>query len=195
MAASRAPVEQMHEVAHAFADLRGTAPPIGLFEELDRTVALLSVVEPGTAERLLAIRDTAPEGWSAASTDFAWHGDWTPWNMSRAAGRIQLWDWERFEVGVPFGLDAVHYFVNLRTLRGGFTPNLLRAGLAEGTGSLGLAGRTAEDLHVAYLVKLATRYAASLAEATGAVIRPKAQLVLDELECRLGLTRGRAGRR
>ena len=43
----------------------------------------------------------------------AWHGDWTPWNMAPAGDRVLLWDWERFETGVPFGLDALHYVVNV----------------------------------------------------------------------------------
>ena len=48
-----------------------------------------------------------------------WHGDWTPWNMSRRRGRLQLWDWERFETGVPRGLDRCHYGVNAVTRRDG----------------------------------------------------------------------------
>ena len=49
----------------------------------------------------------------------AWHGDWTPWNMSRRRGRLQLWDWERFETGVPLGLDRCHYGVNAVVRRDG----------------------------------------------------------------------------
>jgi hypothetical protein len=37
------------------------------------------------------------------------HGDWTPWNMTRADGRLVVWDWERFAHGAPVGQDAVHY--------------------------------------------------------------------------------------
>ncbi len=48
-----------------------------------------------------------------------WHGDWTPWNMSRRRGRLQLWDCERFETGVPRGLDRCHYGVNAVTRRDG----------------------------------------------------------------------------
>ena len=39
----------------------------------------------------------------------AWHGDWAPWNMGWAGGRLQLWDWERYAEGVPLGFDLVHY--------------------------------------------------------------------------------------
>ena len=39
--------------------------------------------------------------------------------MSRRRGRLQLWDWERFETGVPLGLDRCHYAVNAVTRRDG----------------------------------------------------------------------------
>lgn len=42
-------------------------------------------------------------------THGSWHGDWTPWNMSRAGSRVLLWDWEHFTGGVPVGWDALHY--------------------------------------------------------------------------------------
>jgi hypothetical protein len=38
-----------------------------------------------------------------------WHGDWAPWNMSRAGGRLMVWDWERAGHDVPVGLDSIHF--------------------------------------------------------------------------------------
>ncbi|NUP83056.1 MAG: hypothetical protein HOV96_36545, partial [Nonomuraea sp.] len=47
----------------------------------------------------------------------AWHGDLSPWNISPSAdGRLLVWDWERYETGVPYGFDAVHHFFQ-RALR------------------------------------------------------------------------------
>lgn len=57
-------------------------------------------------ERVAAIAGRRELSWGA------WHGDWTPWNMAPAGERVLLWDWERFETGVPRGLDALHYVVN-----------------------------------------------------------------------------------
>jgi hypothetical protein len=37
------------------------------------------------------------------------HGDWTPWNMGRADGRLFVWDWERYADPVPVGFDALHF--------------------------------------------------------------------------------------
>jgi hypothetical protein len=39
----------------------------------------------------------------------SWHGDWTPWNMARRNGTLAVWDWERSGQGVPVGLDAAHF--------------------------------------------------------------------------------------
>lgn len=38
-----------------------------------------------------------------------WHGDWGHWNMGMGQGRLQLWDWERYDPSVPIGFDAVHF--------------------------------------------------------------------------------------
>ncbi len=39
----------------------------------------------------------------------SWHGDWAPWNMGIAGGRVQVWDWERYSDAVPWGLDVAHF--------------------------------------------------------------------------------------
>jgi len=43
----------------------------------------------------------------------AWHGDWAPWNFGRRNGRVEVWDWERFETLVPVGFDALHHRAQL----------------------------------------------------------------------------------
>lgn len=53
----------------------------------------------------------------------AWHGDWTPWNMAADGKHTLLWDWERFETGVPDGLDRIHYVVNVVTAGTPFGPD------------------------------------------------------------------------
>lgn len=55
-----------------------------------------------------------------------WHGDWAPWNAGEAAGRCQVWDWERSSCGVPLGFDVVHFVVQRAFSRGAGDP----AGLA-----------------------------------------------------------------
>ena len=50
------------------------------------------------------------------------HGDWSPWNTTEADGRILAWDWEKFEDGVPVGLDAVHFDIQSAVVFGGGSP-------------------------------------------------------------------------
>ncbi|WP_149814860.1 hypothetical protein [Serinicoccus marinus] len=101
----------------------------------------------------------------------AWHGDWTPWNMSRCEDRIQLWDWERFESGVPAGLDSFHYGVNAVTRIEGSTPQAVRAGLklSDKDESSVLAG--------IYLASITCRYAVSAQDDFGHLVKPRALLM------------------
>ncbi len=52
----------------------------------------------------------------------SWHGDWTPWNMTRADGRLFVWDWERARDGVPVGADLMHFDFDVRVKIDGRTP-------------------------------------------------------------------------
>lgn len=75
---------------------------------------------PTTPSRAAVLDSLAALAESAAATPIefgAWHGDWTPWNMNVCGGRVQVWDWEKFEVGVPIGFDAAHYFVQRAVVR------------------------------------------------------------------------------
>jgi hypothetical protein len=108
----------------------------------------------------------------------AWHGDFTPWNMSRDGDRLLLWDWERFETGVPKGLDRLHYAVNTISRERGFgvgsvLDGLRSAAIGDAPVDLALAG--------AYLVALATRYLSGAQEDGGEVIAARADLVLSIL--------------
>jgi hypothetical protein len=39
----------------------------------------------------------------------SWHGDWSPWNLAWAAGRLRAIDWEQWSSAVPVGFDSLHY--------------------------------------------------------------------------------------
>ena len=43
-----------------------------------------------------------------------WHGDFTPWNMTRSRGTLSIWDWERSGGLVPVGLDAARFDLDVR---------------------------------------------------------------------------------
>jgi hypothetical protein len=52
----------------------------------------------------------------------SWHGDWTPWNMTRVDDSLFVWDWERAEGPVPVGLDLVHFDFDVRVKIHGRSP-------------------------------------------------------------------------
>lgn len=95
----------------------------------------------------------------------AWHGDWGPWNMSWLDGIPQVWDWERYDVGVPVGLDAVHYRALPVLLQVGdarLATTTLNGPAARAVGEV--LGQRAESPQItavidAYLIEIATRFA------------------------------------
>lgn len=133
-------------------------------------------------ERLLALRQSvAALGDRLPLKVGAWHGDWTPWNMAWTGGRLQLWDWERFETGVPEGFDGYHFWVNVVTRRVGFT----RAGIQQALVRAADPGKSVRESNLvaaAYLLTLGTRYAASAEGPTGALIADRADTVIGAAE-------------
>ncbi len=109
----------------------------------------------------------------------AWHGDWTPWNMAWHRGRLQLWDWERFDADVPAGLDLLHY--RLQT-GGGYDARPDPAILAP----LGQTGREAAITVELYLLELALRYLTAAQGPQGEPLRPQAASLLDLLHSNAG---------
>jgi hypothetical protein len=115
-----------------------------------------------------------------------WHGDWTPWNMSRRRGRLQLWDWERFETGVPVGLDRCHYGVNAITHSEGFT----QASVLRGLELAEVPEEPGSDEHLVaatYLAAITCRYLEGAESELGAAIEDRSRVVLDTLCTWLGM--------
>ena len=187
------PAAAMDELCEVFdlgsAELAATP----LWARLDRGARALRDLD--RRERLRAALDRVAA--AAGSTEVpigAWHGDFTPWNMARTGGRLQLWDWERFETGVPRGLDRFHYAVNTVTRERGFDVGSVLEGLRRGA-----SGDAVRDPIVAavYLAALAERYLSDAQEPGGDVISARADEVLDilfELSRHLGTTRLERGR-
>ncbi|GAA4212994.1 hypothetical protein [Microbispora amethystogenes] len=156
--------------------------PVGLLVSAVREIAALGP-RPGRST------DDSPHGdpYADLGRTAAWHGDFTPWNTAAGAdGRLLVWDWERFAVGVPVGFDALHRFFH-RALRRMPPPVAARACLAQagrilepfGTDAAG-ARRTAAH----YLITLAERHRRDGHEPLGS---PATWLnpVIDHLECLL----------
>jgi len=101
----------------------------------------------------------------------SWHGDWTPWNCSRAGRRVGLWDWERFVAGVPVGFDRLHYALQDRVVRRKETAPSAASALLRDAGPLldPFGVRRDDALTVArlYLVELGVRYLLDRQDRTG----------------------------
>jgi Phosphotransferase enzyme family len=101
---------------------------------------------------------------AAAATTIAfgsWHGDWTPWNMTVSRGRARVWDWERFEAGVPVGYDAVHYRLQALVSDGREPRAAAEATVAEAPAvlaSFGIQPGAARLIATLYLLEIAARY-------------------------------------
>ncbi|MEU7858851.1 hypothetical protein [Nonomuraea sp. NPDC049141] len=106
-----------------------------------------------------AVREIADTGGPEGA---AWHGDLSPWNIAPSGdGRLLVWDWERYAVGVPYGFDAVHHFFQ-RALRRMNPPTAARACLAQALpvlAPLGLSAAQARRTALHYLIALADRHA------------------------------------
>jgi hypothetical protein len=91
-----------------------------------------------------------------------WHGDWAPWNMANTGRGLLVWDWERFTGGVPFGFDALHYWLQSEVGMSRRDPRTAAAACLERApellGSFEIPARDAQLTAVLYLADLATRY-------------------------------------
>lgn len=145
--------------------------------------------------RLASVLDRVADGVGDRSVRVGgWHGDFTPWNMARRRGRVQLWDWERFETGVPVGLDRMHYAVNVVTRRRGFDAAAITEGLRIG-GARMVPLATRDAIAAAYLVSLACRYLLAAQGIGGDAIVDNALVVLSTLTAIAGNSARGGGRR
>lgn len=101
----------------------------------------------------------------------SWHGDWTTWNCVPLGERLAVWDWERFDRGVPTGFDRLHFELN-RTVgrsRTGFAtaaPALI-AGAGELLRPWRVAPSTARVIALLYILDISLRYMSDDQRASG----------------------------
>jgi hypothetical protein len=103
-------------------------------------------------DRLLSV-DDCPFG--------SWHGDFGPWNMATDGTFVEVWDWERFEVDVPVGMDAAHYRAQVDIAARGDAERSWGAMVADVAAvqtALGVDAGAAETVAACYLVAICARY-------------------------------------
>jgi hypothetical protein len=108
---------------------------------------------------------------AAVTLEFgAWHGDWARWNMAVTPDSLNLWDWERFESGVPVGFDALHY--RFQDLKSQMSRDEAIHTLCRNAPMLlapfGVAAELAVVVVALYLLDLAVRYAQDFRALDGA---------------------------
>jgi hypothetical protein len=162
-ATSREPLlgRAMNELARA---LPVQTTPLGDSDYWRALVSRVETLPPSTSADLLrrGLSDLARRKLGTQLEFGASHGDWTPWNMTISQGRAQVWDWEKFERGVPIGFDAVHYAVQGDVVINRLTPAAaFRSCLDSGhelLAPLGANARHARMIVRLYACDIAARY-------------------------------------
>jgi hypothetical protein len=141
-----------------------------------------AVADPVAGPRLRARVAGIAERYGDAVVEYgAWHGDWTPWNMSWERSGLALWDWERFAVDVPLGFDPLHYSLRVWMMRfGGTVPagEALRAASPQLLAPFGIGPDLASVVLSLYLLELSVRYTDAAASAAGAPLKELAEWLL-----------------
>jgi hypothetical protein len=116
----------------------------------------------------------------------SWHGDWRATNMALTPGGCSVWDWERFDQGVPLGYDALHLFLTSRQAPVGdlaALPHDVRENSARLLRPFGVTDRSAIELTVTgYLLQLAGRYLDDDQARAGARLGAVGQWLLPHLQ-------------
>ncbi len=111
----RPPVREMRILTDLFRETSARPATMDWWDSVRRRLG--SVADDRTRASALACWGSLAHRADRPVPVSAWHGDWAPWNMARFRGRLGLWDWERFATGVPAGLDALHWAVNVSPMR------------------------------------------------------------------------------
>jgi len=102
-----------------------------------------------------------------------WHGDWNPGNCSVVPGSVLVWDWERYETGVPLGFDGLHLRLQA-SIGAGATPRAAATALLTDAAVLlapfGVLPADAGLVAQLYLWGLGVRYATDDQAKAGAAI-------------------------
>lgn len=102
------PLEAMAEVAGS----QGTRTEVLSSSQfwVDTVHAAGEIPDPALRGRIDGVLDRFAARYGSSNVVMgSWHGDWAPWNMGTATDRVQVWDWERYSDGVPWGLDVAHF--------------------------------------------------------------------------------------
>jgi hypothetical protein len=157
------------------------------------------VLPPDLARRVDALCDAVEARHGDLDLEFGtWHGDWSPWNMCTAGGRLLVWDWERFTDDVPRGFDLLHYGMQDSLVRHGTSPRDAAEACVSGApatlAALGEQPAPAELVAALYLLTLGIRYEQDGQEEAGSPLGRLETWLLPTLEHELRLPRSPDGK-
>ncbi len=141
-----------------------------------------------TGDRLRAVRDRLARSGGRELPVAAWHGDWNAGNCSVVPSAVLVWDWERYETGVPAGFDALHLALQnaLHQTSGAgvgvAAPQSVLDRAAELTAPFDVAAADAPLVAALYLLGIAVRYATDDQEGAGAAVGRLDRWLLPVLE-------------
>ena len=96
----------------------------------------------------------------------------TPATWPASGERVLVWDWERFEVGVPVGFDLLHHdlqhAVTVRSVEPGRAARTLLAQAPATLAPLGIDAASAHTVVLDYLLTLAVRFSRDRQSEAGA---------------------------
>lgn len=184
--ARQLPVAAFTELATAAGVEEAPLTEAGYWKQLTARVEELGRIDSvpaGTAARFAQLLDTIGARHGDTVLRFgAWHGDWTPWNMSWERSGVLVWDWERYATGVPIGFDILHFQLRIDMARAGATTGVL-AKLGQQAPTLlhhsGVVRPQTPAVLALYLLELCQRFTAAAYGGTGEPLRPRAQWLLD----------------
>jgi hypothetical protein len=164
-------IDVTREVAALSAQYRETLGGSRYWTELRRKAdELTPMAAPAGFDALLtAFLDAVQDRSGGVETTFGtWHGDWSPWNLGHADGRLVVWDWEHSTDGVPVGFDVLHFLFqrafigDRRSVAEAFA--LARPGAVAPLRALGVAPEPTAEAHVA---EVTLRYLEAMALGAG----------------------------
>jgi hypothetical protein len=126
-----------------------------------RLRAELRAVSGDSAAMLLGALDRLDDEAPAVGLG-SWHGDLNPGNLAVLPDRVLVWDWERFDDGVPIGFDLLHHDLHEAITVKGVAAQTAAHRLLDTAGAvLGKLGVERVAAHATarlYLLALAGRY-------------------------------------
>ena len=174
------PVSAADEVSQRFAE---EPCPLDATPMWHRCTAVVpTLTDAGVRDQLTEAMECVREAAGDREVDVGgFHGDFTPWNLARSGTKVMLWDWERFETGVPRGLDRIHYAVNAALRADGLKVDSVFSGLRAASVGAGSGGQLESVIAAAYLVSVSCRYLSVTVGAGGGAAVPRATTILSAL--------------